>query len=239
MVDDISGEEIDAPSESFLDLGMLLPIILCLPRTHFPFVLSNLPIPAPPLLLLVGMVALDLVLAVGTHRLPPVQQRIRAKFHPLGHGVHETDTIPLAVNWYFLGSESFVDDGYALRGCGLIFINLLIFSKGRGHDGPLLRIGLILCLILDQTGKIGLLDFVEPAKDVPLHQDIDDPFIEDGDVLEGLKRTSTEDLIPGNQFSEVTFEVERTGVEIGLAVGAQLVNASYTCSANILHLTRL
>lgn len=84
VVDDISGEEIDAPGKSLLDLRRSFPVIFCLPRANFPVVFSYRPVPALSLLLLVGMAALDLVLAVRTPRLPPVQQGIRAKFYTLG-----------------------------------------------------------------------------------------------------------------------------------------------------------
>ena len=80
--------------------------------------------------------------------------------------------------------------------CGFIFIYFFVFSKGRGHDGPFLNIGFILRLIFDQTGKVRLLYLVKPAKNVPFHQNIDDPLVKNSDILESSKRSRTEDLIP-------------------------------------------
>jgi hypothetical protein len=157
MVNDISGEEIDAPGKPLLDLCRSFPIIFRLPRANLSVMLSYRPIPALSLLLLAGVAALDLVLAVRTPRLPPVQQGISAKFHTLGQGVNEADAIPLAVDWHFFRPESFVDDGNALGWCGFVFVYFFVFSKGGGHDGPFLDAGLKLRLIFDQTGKVRLL----------------------------------------------------------------------------------
>jgi hypothetical protein len=234
VVDDVPGEEVDAPGEPFLDLRLLGPVVHQLPRTQLTVVLPDLAVPATLRPVLVGVGALDLPGTVGALAFPADEQGVLAEVCAFGEGVEEADAGVGAVEGLLVGLEAVVDDGGALGRGGYVAVDLLVLAEGGGNYWPLLHVGLVLRLVLDQPRQVRLLDLEETPEYLSFQQHGHDLFVEDGEVLEGSQGASTEELVPGDEATQVTFEVERTGVEVGLAVQPHLVDADYLAAANIL-----
>jgi hypothetical protein len=144
VVDDVSGEKVDAPGESLFDLRLLLAVVHRLPRAQLPVVLPDLAVPAPPGPRWVLVAALDLPGSVRTLTLPPVHQRKLAELYPLWQWIQQADTSLGALHRFLLALEALVDHGGSLGRGRHVAVDLLVLPEGGGDDWPLGSIGLVL-----------------------------------------------------------------------------------------------
>lgn len=186
MIYDVPSEEIDAPSQSFLDLRLFFAIVLGFTRAELPVVLLDLAVPASACPVQIGMIALYLPSSVGALRLPPVHQRKLTKLYSLRQRIQQTHAGLGTLHWFLLALEPLVDDWRPLGRSRNVPINLLVFSEGGGNYRPFSCISPVMALVLKKFGKVRLLDIKESFEEVLLDHDVDDPFIEDGEVLECL-----------------------------------------------------